>query len=60
MSTVFDFCKLLIDRGRIGGLQDKMDIYLAADWLTSEECQEPAGLLAPEQRSTAGSLDKRI
>ena len=30
MNTVFNLCKLLIDRGRTDGLQDKMDVYLAA------------------------------
>ena len=60
MNTVFNLCKLLIDRGRTDGLQDKMDVYLAADRLTPEEYQELAGLLAPEQKSTAGSLDKRM
>lgn len=49
MNTVFNLCKLLIDRGRTDGLQDKMDVYLAADRLTPEEYQELAGLLAPEQ-----------
>lgn len=34
MNTVFNLCKLLIDRGRTDGLQDKMDVYLAADRLT--------------------------
>ncbi len=48
MTTVYNLCKLLIDRGRTDGLQDKMDVYLAADRLTPEEYQELAGLLAPE------------
>ncbi len=34
MSTVYNLCKLLIDRGRTEGLQEKMDVYLAADRLT--------------------------
>ena len=42
-------CKLLIQKNRTDGLQDKMDVYLAADRLTPEEYQELAGLLAPEQ-----------
>ena len=49
MTTVYNLCKLLIDRGRTDGLQDKMDVYLAADRLTPEEYQKLAGLLAPEQ-----------
>ena len=46
MTTVYNLCKLLIDRGRTDGLQDKMDVYLAADRLTPEEYQKLAGLLA--------------
>ena len=49
MNTVFNLCKLLIDRGRTDGLLDKMDVYLAGYRLTPEEYQELAGLLAPEQ-----------
>ena len=49
MNTVFNLCKLLIDRGRTDGRQEKMDVYLAADRRTPEEYQELAGLLAPEQ-----------
>ncbi len=45
MTTVYNLCKLLIDRGRTDGLQDKMDVYLAADRLTPEEYQELAGCL---------------
>ena len=33
MTTVYNLCKLLIDRGRTDGLQEKMDVYLAADRL---------------------------
>ena len=47
MNTVFNLCKLLIQKNRTDGLQDKMDVYLAADRLTPEEYQELAGLLAP-------------
>lgn len=49
MNTVFNLCKLLIERDRTDGIQEKMDVYLAADRLTPEEYQELAGLLAPEQ-----------
>lgn len=47
MNTVFNLCKLLIQKNRTDGLQDKIDVYLAADRLTPEEYQELAGLLAP-------------
>ncbi len=49
MNTVFNLCKLLIQKNRTDGLQDKIDVYLAADRLTPEEYQELAGLLAQEQ-----------
>ena len=45
MQQVYTLCKLLIDRGRTAGLQDKMDVYLAADRLTAEEYQELVKLL---------------
>ena len=45
MQQVYNLCKLLIDRGRTAGLQDKMDVYLAADRLTAEEYQELVKLL---------------
>nr|DAM03220.1 MAG TPA: hypothetical protein [Caudoviricetes sp.] len=45
MTTVYNLCKLLIDRGRTDGLQEKMDVYLAADRLTPEEYQELAAQL---------------
>ena len=42
MNTVYNLCKLLIDRGRTDGLQDKLDVYLANDRLTAEEYNELA------------------
>lgn len=51
MTTVFNLCKLLIDRGRTDGLQEKMDVYLAADRLTAEEYQELAAMLQPSQEA---------
>ena len=46
MASVFNLCKLLIEKGRTDGLQEKMDVYLAADRLTTEEYPELAGMLA--------------
>lgn len=46
MTTVFNLCKLLITKGRATGLQDKMDAYLAADRLTTEEYNELVALMA--------------
>ena len=37
MTTVYHLCRLLISRGRVSGLQEKMDAYLANDRLTVEE-----------------------
>lgn len=46
MASVFNLCKLLIQKGRTNGLQEKMDVYLAADRLTTEEYQELVAMLA--------------
>ena len=46
MKRVYDLCKLLIDRGRTEGLAEKMDVYLAADRLTTEEYQALKDLMA--------------
>ena len=48
MSTVYNLCKLLIDRGRTEGLQEKMDVYLAADRLTQEEYSALSEMLTAE------------
>ena len=32
MTTVYNLCKLLIQKNRTDGLQEKMDVYLAALW----------------------------
>lgn len=45
MTTVFNLCKLLIQKGRTDGLQEKMDVYLAADRLTAEEYRDLTTLL---------------
>ena len=46
MASVFNLCKLLIQKGRTNGLQEKMDVYLAADRPTTEEYQELVAMLA--------------
>jgi hypothetical protein len=48
MTTVYNLCKLLIDRGRTDGLQEKMDVYLAADRLTTEEYSALSKMLTAE------------
>ena len=45
MTTVFNLCKLLIEKGRTDGLIDKMDVYLAADRLTTEEYNQLLALM---------------
>lgn len=45
MTSVFNLCKLLITKGRTDGLVEKMDVYLAADRLTTEEYQELTELM---------------
>lgn len=49
MTTVFNLCKLLIQKGRVDGLQEKMDVYLAADRLTTEEYSELTAILVPAE-----------
>lgn len=46
MATVFNLCKVLITKGRTDGLQDKMDVYLANDRLTTEEYSELCAMLS--------------
>lgn len=48
MTSVFNLCKLLIQKGRTDGLQDKMDVYLAVDRLTTEEYNELTAMLTTE------------
>lgn len=48
MTTVYNLCKLLIDRGRTEGLLEKMDVYLAADRLTLEEYSALSKMLTAE------------
>ena len=50
MTTVYNLCKLLIDRGRTDGLQEKMDVYLAADRLTPEEYNALSKMLTAESQ----------
>lgn len=45
MTSVYNLCKLLIARGRISGLTDKMDAYLANDRLTVEEYNSLTAML---------------
>lgn len=37
MLVVFELCKKLIEKGKIDGLVEKMDVYLACERLTAEE-----------------------
>ena len=52
MKTVYNLCKTLISRGRTDGLKDKMDAYLAADRLTTEEYTELMALLPADTTTT--------
>lgn len=45
MNTVYNLCKLLIEKGRTSGLQEKLDVFLANDRLTTEEYSELAAML---------------
>lgn len=50
MITVFNLCKKLIEKNKIEGLQDKMDVYLACDRLTAEEYAELVTLMIQEEK----------
>lgn len=45
MIAVFNLCKKLIEKGRTEGLQEKMDVYLANDRLTTEEYETLVGMI---------------
>lgn len=45
MITVFNLCKKLIEKNKTEGLQEKMDVYLACDRLTSEQYKELSDML---------------
>ena len=45
MTTVFNLCKKLIEKGKVKGLQEKMDVYLACDRLTADEYKELTEML---------------
>ena len=46
MATVFNICKVLIAKCRTEGLQEKMDVYLANNRLTTEEYSELCSMLS--------------
>lgn len=49
MMSVKNLCLLLINRGKTDGLQEKMDAYLAADRLSTDEYAELAEKLAQKE-----------
>ena len=49
MVTVFNLCKLLIQRGKTAGLIDKMDVYLAADRLTTDEYSQLVEMMPKDE-----------
>ena len=51
MTSVKNLCLLLIQRGKTDGLQDKLDAYLAADRLTTDEYAELAERLAQKEEN---------
>ncbi len=52
MTLVYNLCKKLIELGKTDGLQEKMDVYLAADRLTTDEYTELVALLAAATAET--------
>lgn len=55
-SATYRMCKLLIARGKINGMQRKLDMFLAYDRITDEEyaelCQELAAKIAQIESET--------
>lgn len=45
---IYNVCRRLIERGRIEGLSDKLDVYFLANRLTAEEYKELMGMLPQE------------
>ena len=46
MNYIYRMCKLLIAKGRIEGMQEKLDLFYAHDRLTSEQYEELCLMLA--------------
>ena len=45
MTTVFNLCKKLIEKGKTDGLHEKLDVYLACDRITTGEYEELVKLM---------------
>ena len=56
MTTVYNLCKLLIQKNRTDGLQDKMDVYLAADRLTPRSTRSWPGCLPRKEHKKAARM----
>lgn len=46
MKTVYDLCSLLLEKGRITGLGEKLDAFYACDRLTEAEYRALLGELS--------------
>ena len=49
MKTVYDLCTLLLEKGRITGLAQKLDAFYACDRLTEAEYRALLGALSEKQ-----------
>ena len=45
MAAVYNLCVKLINNGKTDGLQEKLDVFLACDRLTSEEYKKLVNML---------------
>ena len=45
MTAVYNLCVKLINNGKTDGLQEKLDVFLACDRLTTEEYQALVAML---------------
>ena len=46
---LFKVCKRMIERGQVNGLEAKIDVFYAADKLTTEEYNELIAMLHPAE-----------
>ena len=49
MKTVYDLCSLLLEKGRITGLAQKLDAFYACDRLNESEYRALLGVLSEKQ-----------
>lgn len=54
MKTVYDLCTLLLEKGRISGLMEKLDAFYACDRLDETEYRALTAALREKQEGEKG------